>query len=1807
MNKEFELLLIELEGVTRRELLQALYVIRAPKNLVAIISMCREFQRAREAFSELEKAPSFGLNEQDYAYSLRVLDQIAELDIDDDYFSGRCLQNRKNQWTPMRPFTGDSVIAELLLVTTNVRENKQAFEKVSAWLIKQVQYFHFQRLSLDVYEQYMLGEGSRLLDTHYGRRPYGSLLALQKIDRDTERLILLSQACRFLSENKSFKYALLAAFAGASSKTERNRLKQHALRHFDILEDELLQQSEDVARILPREWVLLLFSVWETRLSLIRRPGGGGGSASPRRVERNGLIYGSVLTETFIRVGEEGETHAGVVADFYERSGIPEDAESDDPDEEEQREPVFSLFLSDKNDLISSFYASKSMQSAIELQNAQLPWTKHLLSSQAIRQLHTHIFKAPKGESDFNCLARLAIGLSLITGRSLDELATPVIAESCVLPTAQAPVVVDKRQGTLLLFGGRPNLSEKHLDTPFCHPAKTYITLNLPRSWYPLIMSLTVGQNRSRKSVVQSSKALLDVLPKSLHITAKNIRNTFNQKLLQVTHGDLGVQKVISDGFEANTQNIIHYAFYAVEEVEQYWHLAVEQLLCEQLPRQYSGNAEPSFVGTPHNFDIEQLRNAFDKLRQAVVQADSKGDVLEAFHCLSLYMALRLGLATAGRSTRTPLPRIYVKNGWALVTDKSRKDGSTDRLLPLTPSMLQQIAIYIDVARMLATQLPELEPLQEDERGVYLQLACLNEENTFAAFQPKFLRDSKWLDGLPANWGRKVVRSVSPNLRGRYKDIGLGHWVRGRHPWDATSTLNVDGFSQAWLATQKNLEEKLGFKQIKLNKLQLSRQRISRGYPNKLKKPSPHTCSIAEYSKEDVGLRFQSSAPNHLKALEAPDTKEKPGIALEMVRLTLRRHSSELPMERLAGLAEIACLYVRENYGIPLFASKPRPMFSSQHVLDFTDFQALAYFEEHYEKAFLKDLEFLPAVHWEQRPSNDVVNQELGRLLMVAVWRLGLNRWALIDEWLKCLWREQPILATDDVRYMSFRVKAENRRDTMRRTVPLDDFTVAYLTSEREALKKHVLAALYGKDYQTAGRRRRRADTALNAYLRTLNSSQRLLTLSHIMGASTQRIMLSASPILAAYSRGAFLTEDLDDDVLRRLHQLKPARKDFQQAKAPRFKETLVGDADVPSDVIGASKFLSTLRQIESNSKAVWLAEFKKIQAHSSLELLIHAFAIWLVEQAMRKEGDFSGREKNTLFNRLAVVAHTLLGEYGKTNNSPLIDEELLQEWFEVGRVHFRERVNQGAWFQFYHFLKQYPLSNIGWRIGDIGQEPQQQVSARVFSQVEMKEIRRRVLSSESGIGNPGYRKVASRLLDLVMTYGVRRGEAVALRRLDHQQNLLRIQPYEKHQLKTASADRVLPLSLASSDIQQWLNDATHVDKRYLLALDSTEQVGAENFFHPLNMMLKEACQDDSVGLHHFRHTVASRWMVALLKDSAGMRYLTADWPWLADWLIDDVYINNLLNNEVDGGQGLRVLSAMLGHLHPTTTLRHYIHSLCVCLFGALNKIDKLSITRSFERRVASRATIKRWATEAREGAAHIRNKKLQLQAENRTIRNHIERRYKQQGISVDERRLELFQSVSQDVSITETHGNNSWLTFQLIENIDLSLRSGTPLVETFLLEKVTRGLGRLAEIPSGKRGSSVMRHPLEPTPSGALLPRQLAAGTAQKAARNLCFWLGILEQKEPETLFWLMQKWVHASDRERGRMLLSGKDEEEKAKALDGRGLVELPLERLGEAKRMRIKCLDEKGKLIRRDTLAVRWVMSYVAAFYIEKALDA
>jgi hypothetical protein len=106
-----------------------------------------------------------------------------------------------------------------------------------------------------------------------------------------------------------------------------------------------------------------------------------------------------------------------------------------------------------------------------------------------------------------------------------------------------------------------------------------------------------------------------------------------------------------------------------------------------------------------------------------------------------------------------------------------------------------------------------------------------------------------------------------------------------------------------------------------------------------------------------------------------------------------------------------------------------------------------------------------------------------------------------------------------------------------------------------------------------------------------------------------------------------------------------------------------------------------------------------------------------------------------------------------------------------------------------------------------------------------------------------------------------------------------------------------------------------------------------------------------------------------------------------------------------------------------------------------------------------------------------------------------------------------------------------------------------------------------------------------------------------------LCRWLEALRTGKEEDFRWLIGKWIDQSERERGRMTLADDSEIERARRLGDSTRVRVEVsqnavalrDRGGNTKpvpRMRIKCVDDQGKPITRDTIAVRWVMTYVAA---------
>lgn len=1812
MNARFHQLASHL-GCSNSALVDALYMLRVPRTLTAIIPMAREFRDWRRQYPELASLP----DQTDDASRLRLLDAIASLAIDDEALTGAGLARYRNPWTPLRPLTGDSVIGELLLTQPAKGVDSPAYTRLAAWLLWQAQRFHVAHTTHQQYADYLLASSQELRKQRHGSRLYNSFLALRHLtDSSNETQLRDLAACGLeLNADRSLALTLFARLNRLSGGKERSRLHRYAVDKLGVDETALDTEAARIGALLPQPMALLLTTVWgkhlDLRAGVTRRSGGGSGG---RQIGRPRIIRGARLTELHNRADED-EVHAGTVVDFLERSddATYEDADrdpaDDDPEEEDQAEPAFSLFLADRDDLINGYYAAKGMQNAIEYKNAQLPWDRSTLSRSALQTVLALIADTTAGGDRLTHCARLAIGLSLLTGRALMEVARPFIVEGGGRADADNPIVISLQYHRLSIRAGQPKLRNKPASSPFCKPIDQILTLPLPADWQPLVAAIGPGQAKRGQAIATRARAYLNGLPATLKVTEKGVRHALVRALGEQSRGDLGLQKLITDGSEANAQNVIHYASYEVARAEHWWRAAAETLV-GSLPAGRSAAAPKPYAGAVHAFDTASLRAYFAEIQQRLHTAEANGEWYRVFNLLVLYLSYWLGLGTAGRKTREPVPSVLLAGDWALVADKRRPDGSTDRLVPLTESLREQIRAYVAFADAVSLQSPALNPVVTADGGMAIRLQYIHVSKGAVPFQPKYQEEDEQLTPLPSNWGRKLVRSETTGLAGRFRDAGMGHWARGRHAWHVTSTLDTGGFRRAWLTVQATLEHELGFTVIRPAGVDTDAQRLPGQRPvasagKSASKPAPSPAKTI-----DVEPILREADEDKLDRLVDPNRDCPREIALELVRKAVGRYQGTTEDQR--EIAEAACAFVRQKRRIPLFAMRPRPLFANRFLLNAAGLQTLAYLQKSVLPAFHRDLaqlpsRFAPTNESEQLRRNRV---ELGRLVMIGIWRLGLTRWALLEAWLQALRAGSPILAVGELRVMIFPVTSETSREPMRRTVLLDAFSAAYLTIERETIRNQLLPPLSPENRESGPKNRRtRVQTAMNTYLRAIGAGRFEVTVAAMTEAAVQWLMCETAPVIAAYARGAVFSEDIDDRELRRLAGLAPRAtpQAGEEQALPVFKELDLGATDLPADV--APPVLRALVHHKGRLKSEWQRLIRKYQPASATEHLLCNFALWLLERSRGKGGArFGAHEKRYYVSRVKIVAYAVLGH--TIGTSGVIDDSTLAALAEVGREHFPEKVQHGAWFQFHAFLADEQADHAGFTIGRLGQPPERSVSAKILGQHELTALASTIPSAKSGIGNSALRIAAARHVELMATYGMRRSESVGLRGVDWQQDLMRVQAYDDHGLKTAWAERVLPAAFAEPQTRGWLNDAGQANQGRLIDPDASGPVNPDNFHDAINRLIKQVTQDNSLGSHHLRHTLGSRLALTLLHDTACLGGVADELPWVQDLIIDEKRISGLLGNEGDAGQGLRAVAALLGHSHPTTTIRHYVHTLCIALYGALKARDTLDITRSFENRIASRASVQRWVATARDNAVHTADGDARRHEINRLLRDRIERKCADAGIERDETPLPANPAAVDTETSSSATGDA--INFDELEAIDRSLRDGQLLRQAAVVGVSKRGLEGLASVPTGKAGSSVPRHPLEQTQPGVWLPPRLAAGTATHAAATLCEWLAALKANRPDDYAWLIDKWVLASERERGRMQLDGAGEVERARGLADPERVNIQVDQAPVAKqrqttkvsaawRMRIKCLDTWRQPITRDTLAIRWVMSHVAAQWI------
>lgn len=1100
------------------------------------------------------------------------------------------------------------------------------------------------------------------------------------------------------------------------------------------------------------------------------------------------------------------------------------------------------------------------------------------------------------------------------------------------------------------------------------------------------------------------------------------------------------------------------------------------------------------------------------------------------------------------------------------------------------------------------------------------------------------------------------MRAEGASLYGRMIDAGSGHAVRGRHPWRYTSTLAVPAFAKAWRELQRDLEQRLGLKPLVVAGFPSTPRGFDLRMPPR-SKPREAMRSVLPppIPQAEVEVRLRDVDPQGFSAVfesEQPDRV----TALDLVRALIRRIASEAP-DRLMEWAESACELIRRKTGIPVFAGRPRARFARDWMIDASALQTLAWFEAHALPAFDRELLRMPAstevetaVEGEaktaqaststEEPEPDAGSSaeedefepiprlspggqiELGRLIMVAVWRLGLTRQPVLESFLKWALSDRPILAAGSFRYLVVKIPCRRTSELMTRVVALDDFCCAYLLIERKRLR----GSLRRVFEVSRARRNAQLRKALESYLESIGVQLHArIALPQMMQAAVQRIMLDSSPLLAAYSCGEFETHDLGDREIRRLAGLMPQRTSAGVDSSAAEKGTADRDADdavesdrevdnLPEDLKSAKKNLAYALTDHPTANFDELnRRIADVPAATNREGLLKSFALSLLKQEEPSliAGEVPTKVCNRWKQRVRIVAYAFLGMADTAEELRRFDEPDLERLIELTSEHFPNRASHGAWRAFKSFLVNSSKDErCEVEIGELGGDTEYVVSAKVLPAAALEQIDRLLQSPLAGISNPDFRYAARKLARFIGETGARRGEVEHLRCQDVQGDLIRLQPYDDHTLKTAWSERIVPVGFLTQDTRDWIKEAKDWGLPRLIDPRPGVSVEGHNIFDAINRVIKKVGCDKTLGQHHLRHTLPSRLCLSVLDEAVHLNGIDVDLPWVQPLLITDDRLQCLLGGEGASGHGLQAISALLGHSHPTTTLCHYIHTLFVAFFAyQAQNASRVDIAASFENRVRSPKTVQLWAAEARRAAKSLDDPVCRNAAVNRRIRFKVEQLYKN-DVDFDERPIEQDADVAEMAAAQApaTASTLDEINFHRFVELERALRRSSSLPTDPFSSRIIDGLIRLALVPSGKRGAKMPRHPLAKGDAGIPLPAKLAEDTTPQAAVALCRYLDQLRVDRPEDFEWLVRKWARYSEQERGRMLLVGHKEQTLASLLPVKEGISIEVkratvtssrkERSKAAVRMRV--LVKASSSYDRDIEAIRWVMTWVAAMF-------
>lgn len=1833
--------------LSRSDLIDALRLLSAPYSLEGVALYCRRFTDLLDAEPAIKPEKLGDIRER-----LDILREVAEAGEDDPHFAQS--HYPIDSPTPLQPYTGDGPLCDVLMLKAARDEDQQDFQRITEWFVWLCLRYHHQTLTRAVYANYLDGEGSsgNRLNRHKAGGPIAAagcqIRKLADPDQRDFRGALLELGLG-LTEREGRHLASLAQLVHRAPKIQSSEVRSLVGRG-GLSEDMARHQLELMRRFVHGAIRHVLRLTWR-----VAEEGVGASRRRLRQAQRDYsrtrvLRYGALRETVHVVDPDEGNSPiaidiSGPEAPTIELPRSPRAAWVDlgvDPPEP-GGDPLYQIYIGGtKDDLVASYYAAKGFRYAQEYNNALLPWSKTRLGRDALQALVGALPLADRDSMDVR-VAKLIVLVSLMTGRTLREASRiQILKDANSTVPKDANILISLAEGTLSIRAAAPELGrprrrrrragadaqgavvqdhEPSVDPrSILHARGEFLAVELPAMAIELLTAPGWLGSRSIDARTHASvaKTWLARLPAHLGINPGSVRDALVYPVLELSRGDLGLIKLITDREDLNFSNIIHYAAYPVEDASALWARALTQMMGMPIGparlRIPDAATRPAYVGTPEAIDVGALRAEFDRLRTRLrghlSQASVAGDVgsaIRAHNLLTLYTLLWLNLATAGRARVSPAPVALIE-GVAVVADKHRTDGSAERLVPLTDGVMAQLRAYFGYVWHLAFRLPAFKPIADAFTAGILQFQFFNSQGEVVDFRPKWLYEAEQLIPMPGNWARKLVRQQMALRGGRFLDAGMGHWVAGRHPYRVTSNFAFRRFREVWLAGQAQLEFALGFEVIAHPQATdatadwsavpaLRRGRVVPPVQDP-KRPPGGALRLdfdAEYRQADAPL---------YEALLAAKTQD-PTAVVALVEAVARRHADD--DAKVVAVVRACCEDARKRWKVPVFADRPRYQFQRDWLVDEAALHNLGYFTSRVLPAFQAELAHLPTAA--DLTCADPL--DLGRFVMLCIWRQGLVTWPVLDAFLQ-RFGTVGILATGPLRYVPSRVRCRRDGAPMDRLQYLEPYCQVYFVSEYARLKA-ALAPLLELNPQ---QRRARIQSALGRYLQNLAGVKAGNLLTITCAAAQQDHLLHGSPVLAAYASAEFETHDLSDDEIRHL-------AGYEARTAPRLLPEFAGSLErtaleqvaLPSsELAGSQDLVHRIAYRQSPQVKVMVTKIDEIEVYAPLQRLLKMFAVWYLQhQAKIQGGKVRPAEKRRFQHVIEVVGYALVG-FGVAGDSELTIDEAFLVNLEEQFHDLHPGIDTSLPFEtFRRFLRQRAARSVaqkaGFTVGEIEPPAPRGVLAKIVTPASIRAVARSIdRVDESGIGNPDTRAVAQRHLEAIALFGLRRTEAEKIREMDVQGDLIRVQPYGTHTLKTAWSDRVLPKALTDFVDMKWIQTVRAGSERQLLAHGIPRTVQGDNFFDAVNKLVQRKASDPAVHLHTVRHTLASRLLLSALSDAVDYHRIEAQFPWKAEFLVPDAQMEVLFGGEGQSGHGLQAIAALLGHSHPLTTLRHYIHTVGIAFYAHLCGQPVPDLMRAFERRLGSPRTLQRriqaWreAIKGMEAATAETFLHQHLRAEAETLcpdAVHFE-----EQMRVDAPAGPLAGPRSPEPPAHDPQA----LSYERFAKHEAVLRGEAPNDAGLDTSRIEIALARIYEIPTGKRGSNEKRHPYDSV-RGGRLPHRLAAKSPTQSAAALCTWMDELRIRDPDLLEWLLDRWLHASEKEFGRIRLDDHDRvrwQQLPASPDVTPVMEHKMFKRepdsGRADRVqtwgRIRCGNPTDGFIRRDVLAVRWVMTWTCA---------